>query len=58
MRNLSATFPVQKDPTLPGLPVLVDLTWHGQIMTSDKGGIIPSRSASSTFRESDDSIIL
>ncbi len=56
--NLPSCFPIQKDATLPGLPVLVDLAWYGLVMTSDNAGIIPSRSAHITITESDDSVIL
>jgi hypothetical protein len=43
MLNLNTTFSIS-DPSQPGLPVLVDLNWHGKVMTSPSAGIIPSRS--------------
>ena len=47
-------------PLAPGeLPVLVDLTWFGKTMTSENGGVIPSRTAHHSIpAESDDSVIL
>jgi len=54
--NLPALFPIVKDPTLPGLPVLVDMLWYGQTMTSPNGGIIHSNSLQSCG--SDDSLCL
>jgi hypothetical protein len=58
MLNLSATFPLQVSHQILGLPVLVDLTWYGQTMTSENGGIVPSRSAYRNLPASDDAIIL
>jgi len=59
MLNLPSTFTIQKDARLPGLPVLVDLNWFGKTMTSENGGVIPSRTAHHSIpAESDDSVIL
>jgi len=41
------------------LPVLVDMNWLGKTMTSENGGIVPSRTAHLFIpAESDDSVIL
>jgi hypothetical protein len=47
MLNLPATFRLdaQRIGSAYELPVLVDIQWLGQTMTSDNAGIIPSRAS-------------
>jgi hypothetical protein len=52
MINLNTTFPLGRE-IKSGLPVLVDLNWHGKIATSDNGGFIPSRAAMVPVRDAE-----
>ena len=58
--NLDTCFPIKAEGPPYALPVLVDLNWHGAVLTSDNGGIVPSRSASFDLSSilADDSVIL
>ena len=55
--HLETCFPIQADGPSHALPVLVDLNWFGQVLTSDNSGIIPSRSSYSCA-ETENEVIL
>lgn len=58
MLNLSTTYPLTTDRPLKAheLPVLVDLNWFGQVMTSPNAGIVRFPSLQSSG--SDDSLCI
>ena len=58
MLNLPTTFPLSADRPIKAheLPVLVDLNWFGQVMTSPDAGIVRFPSLQSSG--SDDSLCI